>query len=105
MKTLILLSAIVVSTTAMATQDKCYDAAKTAAFKYAVSEEMLTTMDEFDNRFGNEVVDVYPKKGWQQELWSFGDGSAFIYVTADLVKKKCFIKDVTWGQDDGDIDE
>ncbi len=102
MKMLVLLSAIALSTTAMATQDKCYETAKTAAFKYAVNEDMVTSLDEFAMQFGNENFDVKKVNGVQIEYWGFGDGSKFINVEVAYAKKKCTVKEVFMAQDDQD---
>ena len=102
MKTILLLSVFAFSSQAIAVQDKCYITAKDAAFKYAVSEEMVSTMDEFGMLFGNEHIELDINNGWQKEYWAFGDGSKFILITVDAVMSKCFVKKIEIAQDDQD---
>ena len=101
MKTLVLLFAIALSTSVMA-QDRCYETAKSAAYQYAIDEEMVTNMKEFGDQFGNENFDMKVENAVQTEYWGFGDGSMFINVEVEYSLAKCTVKDIFMAQDDQD---
>ena len=102
MKNLILISLFVFSTTGYASQDKCYETAKKAAYEYAVNEDYVTTMNEFETQFGGENFEFKKNGNTQKEFWSFGDGSMFINVEVLYSRKKCNLKKVYFSQDDQD---
>lgn len=101
MKKLILVGLIALSTVAMASEDKCYNVAKKAAF-LAVKNEEVETMEDFGNYYGDESVDVERQNGWQKEFWSFSNTSSIVSVEVHAVKGKCIVKDVDFSQNDQD---
>ncbi|AUN99492.1 hypothetical protein C0V70_15540 [Bacteriovorax stolpii] len=103
MKALILLT-LIFSAHAMAADDKCFKAAKNAALEFVKSEGEITNMDEFNDVYDSEQVDVYLQSGWQKEYWSFYNHSAIVNVEVDSVKSKCFVKKVEVVQNDQDQD-
>lgn len=90
------------SLNAFASQDKCYDVAREAAFHF-VKDEEVTTIDDFSNYYGDEAVEVYKQNnGWQKEFWSFANYSQIIFVEVHSVTTNCHVKKVESGQNDQD---
>ncbi len=104
MKTLILLGTMLLSTQLLAAGDKCFKAARQAAFKYAVKEEMVTTLAEFNDLLDSEELNIDNHGSWQKEYWSFYNSSLILNVEVDYAKNKCIVKNVDHSQNDQDED-
>lgn len=103
MKSLIILSALVLSTNVMAFEDKCYKAAENAAFSYAKADDAeIATLADFRDIYSSDFVEVSPENGWSREFWAFYNISAIINVEVHAVKGKCFVKKVDLSQNDQD---
>lgn len=101
MKSLIALAVVLMSTQSFAA-DKCFKAARQAAFNYALKEEIVTSLQEFNDILSSEEINVEDNGSWQKEYWSFYNYSLIINVEVDYAKNKCFVKNVDYSQNDED---
>ncbi len=104
MKSLIVLATLLMSAQTFASSGECFTAARTAAFRHAVKEEIVETIAEFDDLLDSETLDVEHHGSWQKEYWSFYNWSMFFNVEVDFVKGKCLVKKVGLSQNDQDED-
>ncbi len=103
MKSLILLSLLLASTSAFSFEDKCYDVAKEVAFHAVKDDQEITDIEDFSNYYGDESVEVFKQKnGWQKEFWIFSNISSMIHVEIHAVTTNCHVKKVEFSQNDQD---
>lgn len=86
----------------MAFEDRCYDSAKKIAFYTVKDNEEVLTLEDFENKYREDSVEVIRHKSWQEEYWSFSSNSSIINVEIHSLKGKCFVKKVDFSQNDQD---
>lgn len=104
MKTLFLMSLLVLSTSLFAATPKCSKYAAAAVVKFAVNEGISESAAEFESNWEESGVEVEAKNGWQEEIHYFGNGSGFIIATVHALPSKCILKKIETAQDDQDWD-